>query len=52
MDTREGGWRVQDKVFSKQMLPLLTKTWKGMDFKPFYAAKRYQKTGLDNLGFA
>ena len=26
------------------MLPLLTITWEGMDFKPFYAAKRYQKT--------
>ena len=44
MDTREEGWRVRDKVFSNQMLPLLTKTAEGMDFKPFYATKRYQKT--------
>ena len=44
MDTREKGWRVQDKVLESNVAFILTKTAEGMDFKPFYGAKRYQKT--------
>ena len=42
----------ENKVFSNQMLPLLTQTREGMDFEPYRCQKVSEDCGFDYLGFS